>query len=117
MVGFRSYVLHMRCKWAFILGLLPGPSYLCGGISSWWLGDSEVVTSRWGSCSGLMSRVMKTPGKVNAFMEQEPRKVAAFVGECLEYRQFEAPDLLPYFTILLWYHTRAEGFTYVSFTH
>jgi hypothetical protein len=44
-----------------------------------------------------VSRVMKTPGKVNAFiMEQEPRKVAAFVWECMEYRQFEAPDLLPY---------------------
>jgi hypothetical protein len=41
---------------------------------------------------------MKTPGKVNAFMEQEPRKVAAFVWECMEYRQLEAPDLLPYFT-------------------
>jgi hypothetical protein len=45
-----------------------------------------------------VSRVMKTPGKVNAFMEQEPRKVAAFVWECMKYRQFEAPDLLPYFT-------------------
>jgi hypothetical protein len=31
-------------------------------------------------------------------MEQEHRKVAAFVWECLDYRQFEAPDLLPYFT-------------------
>jgi hypothetical protein len=30
------------------------------------------------------SLVMKTPGKVNAFMEQEPRKVAAFVWECME---------------------------------
>jgi hypothetical protein len=47
----------------------------------------------------VMSRVTKTPGKVNAFMEQESRKrVAAFVWECMEYRQFEAPDLLPYFT-------------------
>jgi hypothetical protein len=42
--------------------------------------------------------VLSSPGKVNAFMEQEPRKVAAFVWECMEYRQFEAPDLLPYFT-------------------
>jgi hypothetical protein len=45
-----------------------------------------------------VSRVMKTPGKVSAFIEQEPRKVAAFVWACVEYRQFEAPDLLPYFT-------------------
>jgi hypothetical protein len=30
-------------------------------------------------------------------MEQEPRKVAAFVWECMKYRQFEAPDLLPCF--------------------
>jgi hypothetical protein len=41
---------------------------------------------------------MKTPGKVSAFMEQEPRKVAAFVWDCMGYRPFEAPDLLPYFT-------------------
>jgi hypothetical protein len=31
-------------------------------------------------------------------MEREPRKVAAFVWECMEYRQFEAPYTLPYFT-------------------
>jgi hypothetical protein len=43
-----------------------------------------------------VSRVMKTPGKLSAFMEQEPQNVAAFVWECLEYRQLEAPDLLPY---------------------
>jgi hypothetical protein len=29
-------------------------------------------------------------------MDQNPRKVAAFVWECLEYRRIEAPDLLPY---------------------
>ena len=28
-------------------------------------------------------------------MDQEPRKVAAFVSECLDYRRFEAPDLPP----------------------
>jgi hypothetical protein len=33
-------------------------------------------------CSQV-TRCVKTPGKVSAFMEQEPRKVAAFVWECL----------------------------------
>ena len=28
-------------------------------------------------------------------MDQEPRKVAAFVTECLDYRRSEAPDLHP----------------------
>jgi hypothetical protein len=45
-----------------------------------------------------VSRLMNTPGKVSAFMEQMPQKVAAFVWEWMEYRQFDAPDLLPYFT-------------------
>ena len=36
--------------------------------------------------------------KVSAFMDQEPRKVAVFVSECLDYRRFEAPDLHPYVT-------------------
>ena len=31
-------------------------------------------------------------------LDQEPRKVAAFVSECLDYRRFEAPDLHPYVT-------------------
>ena len=31
-------------------------------------------------------------------MDQEPRRVAAFVSECLDYRRFEAPDLHPYVT-------------------
>ena len=35
-------------------------------------------------------------GRVSAFMNQSPRKVAAFVSECLDYRRFEASDLLPY---------------------
>jgi len=41
---------------------------------------------------------MKLPGNVSAFMDQDPRKVAAFVSECLDYRRFEAPDLHPYVT-------------------
>ena len=41
---------------------------------------------------------MKLPGKVSAFMDQDPRKVAAFVSECLDYRRFDAPDLYPYVT-------------------
>ena len=42
----------------------------------------------------------KLPGKVSAFMDQDPRKVAAFVSECLqlEYSRFDAPDLHPYVT-------------------
>ena len=31
-------------------------------------------------------------------MNQNPRKVAAFVSECVDYRRFEASDLLPYAT-------------------
>ena len=31
-------------------------------------------------------------------MNQNPRKVAAFVSECLDYRRLEASDLLPYAT-------------------
>jgi len=41
---------------------------------------------------------MKLDGKVSAFMDQDPRKVVAFVSECLDYRRFEAPDLVPYAT-------------------
>ena len=33
-----------------------------------------------------------------AFMNPNPRMVAAFVSECLDYRCFEASDLLPYAT-------------------
>ena len=35
-------------------------------------------------------------GLIQTFMEQEPRRVAAYVWECLEYRRTEAPDLIPY---------------------
>ena len=38
---------------------------------------------------------MRPSGKVSAFMNQNPRKVAAFVSD---YRRFEASDLLPYAT-------------------
>ena len=48
-----------------------------------------------GGATGV-ARVMTGPGKVQKFMEQEPRKVAAYVWECLEYRRTEAPDLIPY---------------------
>ena len=52
---------------------------------------------------------MRPSRKVSAFMNQNPRKVAAFVSECLDYRRFEASnkqtnknlrssDLLPYAT-------------------
>ena len=44
------------------------------------------------------ARSMRPSGKVSAFMNQNPRKVAAFVSECLDYRRFEASDLLPYAT-------------------
>ena len=48
-----------------------------------------------GGATGV-ARVMTGPGKVQTFMEKEPRKVAAYVWECLEYRRTEAPDLIPY---------------------
>jgi hypothetical protein len=50
---------------------------------------------------GGVSRVAKSvrlPGKMSAFLNQDPRQVAAFVSECLDYRRFEAPDLDPYVT-------------------
>jgi hypothetical protein len=31
-------------------------------------------------------------------LNQDPKQVAAFVSECLDYRRFEAPDLDPYVT-------------------
>ena len=34
------------------------------------------------------ARSIKFPGKVSAFMDQEPKEVAAFVSECLDYRAF-----------------------------
>ena len=41
-------------------------------------------------------RVMRAPGKMRQFMNQEPRYVAAFVWECMQFRRYEAPDLVPY---------------------
>ena len=35
-------------------------------------------------------------GKMSAFMNQDPKQVAAFVWECMQYRQYEATDLIPY---------------------
>ena len=29
-------------------------------------------------------------------MNQDPKQVAAFVWECMQYRQYEATDLIPY---------------------
>jgi hypothetical protein len=59
--------------------------------------ESALFTEFSGGVSRV-SRTMRTPGKVSAFMEQDPKMVAAFVWECLEFRRFEAPDLLPYVT-------------------
>jgi hypothetical protein len=50
---------------------------------------------------GGVSQVAKSvrlPGKMSAFLNQDPKQVAAFVSECLDYRRFEAPDLDPYVT-------------------
>jgi hypothetical protein len=50
---------------------------------------------------GGVSRVAKSvtlPAKMSAFLNQDPRQVAAFVSECLDYRRFGAPDLDPYVT-------------------
>ena len=33
------------------------------------------------------ARVMSDPGKVSAFLNQEPSKVASFVWKCMEYIQ------------------------------
>lgn len=57
----------------------------------------SVLFAGFGGVSRV-SRTMRTPGKIKAFMEQDPKHVAAFVWECLEYRRFEVPDLLPYVT-------------------
>jgi hypothetical protein len=47
---------------------------------------------------GGVSQVAKSvrlPGKMSAFLNQDPRQVAAFVSECLDYyRRFEAPASL-----------------------
>ena len=42
-----------------------------------------ALFSKFGGVSRV-ARSMKFPGKVSAFMDQEPRKVAAFVSECLD---------------------------------
>ena len=57
----------------------------------------EALFSHFGGVSRA-ARSMRPSGKVSAFMNQNPRKVAAFVSECLDYRRFEASDLLPYAT-------------------
>ena len=41
-------------------------------------------------------RSMIIQGKMSAFMNQDPKQVAAFVWECMQYRQYEATDLIPY---------------------
>jgi hypothetical protein len=51
--------------------------------------------ARFGGVTGV-ARSMATPGRVRSFMDQEPRKIAAYVWECLEYRRHESPDLIPY---------------------
>jgi hypothetical protein len=50
---------------------------------------------------GGVSQVAKSvrlPGNMSAFLNQDPKQVAAFVSECLDYRRFEAPDLDPFVT-------------------
>ena len=59
--------------------------------------EAEALFSNFGGVSRA-ARSMRPSGKVSAFMNQNPRKVAAFVSECLDYRRFEASDLLPYAT-------------------
>ena len=61
------------------------------------LKHEEALFSNFGGVSRA-ARSMRPSGKVSAFMNQNPRKVAAFVSECLDYRHFEASDLLPYAT-------------------
>ena len=69
----------------------------CTGLS-FRLKYEEALFSNFGGVSRA-ARSMRPSGKVSAFMNQNPRKVAAFVSlECLDYRRFEASDLLPYAT-------------------
>jgi hypothetical protein len=58
---------------------------------------AEALFSSFGGLSQV-ARSMRAPGKVSAFMNQNPRKIAAFVSECLDFRRYQAPDLLPYVT-------------------
>ena len=57
----------------------------------------EALFSNFGGVSRA-ARSMRPSGKVSAFINQNPRKVAAFLSECLDSRRFEASDLLPYAT-------------------
>ena len=45
----------------------------------------EALFSYFGGVSWA-ARSMRPSGKVSAFMNQNPRKVAAFVSECLDYK-------------------------------
>jgi hypothetical protein len=56
--------------------------------------ERDLFADFWGATG--VARVMTGPGKVQTFMEQEPRKVAAYVWECLEYQGTVTPDLIPY---------------------
>jgi hypothetical protein len=40
-----------------------------------------------------LAKSVRLPGKMSAFLNQDPKQVAA--SECLDYRRFEAPDLDP----------------------
>jgi hypothetical protein len=45
-----------------------------------------------------VAKSVRKPGIMSAFLNQDPKQVAAFVSKCLAYRRFEAPDLDPYVT-------------------
>ena len=51
----------------------------------------EALFSNFGGVSRA-ARSMRPSGKVSAFMNQNPRKVAAFVSECLDYTNYQLPD-------------------------
>ena len=59
--------------------------------------DEEALFLTSGGVSRAV-RSMRPSGKVSAVMNQNPRKVAAFVSEYLYYRRFVSSDLLPYAT-------------------
>ena len=57
----------------------------------------EALFSNLGGVSRA-ARSMRPSRKVSAFMNQNPRRVAAFVSECLDYVRFAGSDLLFYAT-------------------
>ena len=93
----RSLRVCQKCTWGSTVEDEYHVLFECPAYHRIRLKYETALFSKFGGVSRV-ARSMKFPGKVSAFMDQEPRKVAAFVSECLDYRRFEAPDLHPYVT-------------------